>query len=444
MKDWDLVVVGGGWAGCHAAVQASRRGLRTLLLEQGHHFGGRASSFSDPHDGALLDNGQHLFLGAYRETLALLEDLGTAPWVEFQPRLRVPYILADGRIETLVCGAAPGPLGLGQGLWRFAPLGPADRRALLKLGWRGAPQLLPALFGALTASSARRSVADWLKACGQTEALVRLVWEPMVLAACNARPEEARLREFLAVLGQGFLRGGRTAALARATAPLARLLAPLPRLLEPQGSQARLNSAVEAARHDGRRWTLRLAGGHEERSRLLIVALPPRLAQRVLGPELDLAAEAALPHSPIVSVLLWSSQPLLPAPLQAFGPQADGSQAPFHWGFQDRVEGGWRACLVCSAADTLAAQPPQAVLEGLPAFLASRGLSARYDRARVLRERSATPLFAPGSAPRRGQATARPGLALAGDWTETGLPATIEGAVRSGRLAFESLHLPPP
>lgn len=442
---WDLIVVGGGWAGCSATVQAARRGYKTLLLEQAHQFGGRASSFIDPVDGAQIDNGQHLFLGAYRETLALLEDLGTAPWVGFQSPLRVPYVMPGGRIECLQASAAPGPLSLLLGLLRFAPLSAADKRGLLKLGCFGAPALLPAFFGILPRSSAEISVAAWLKRCGQSPALLRLVWEPMVLAACNARPEQARLREFLAVLGQGFLRGGKTAALGRASAPLAQLLSPLPRLLESQGSQLRLQSTVGSieARSDG--WSLRLTDGEALESRRLIVALPPRLASRLLGPALSqtlgLDVEAARPLSPIVSVLLWSDHPLLPGPLQAFGPQRDGSQSLFHWGFQDAVEGGYRACLVSSAAEALAEQSPESLLNKLPAFLAARGLPAHFQRARVLRERSATPLFLPGSAPRRSQATTVPDLALAGDWTETGLPATIEGAVRSGRLAVHAFPI---
>lgn len=439
---WDLVVVGGGWAGCSAAVQASRRGYKTLLLEQAPHFGGRASSFIDPEDGAEIDNGQHLFLGAYRETLELLENLATDPWVSFQSPLRVPYVMPGGGQAVLEASAAPGPLSLLLGLLRFAPLNAADKRGLIKLGLLGGPALLASALGVLPRSSERLSVEAWLKRCGQSPAMLRLVWEPMVLAACNARPDQARLREFLAVLGQGFLRGGKTAALGRASAPLARLLSPLPRLLEPQGSEARLQSAVGSVQAAEHGWTVRLNNGDVAQSRRLVVALPPRLACRVLGEalsaELGLADEADRPLSPIVSVLLWSAHPILPAPLQAFGPQADGKQSLFHWGFQDRLAEGYRACLVSSAAEALAALPSQEVLAKLPAFLATRGLPAHFDRARVLRERSATPLFLPGSPPRRTQATGRSGLALAGDWTETGLPATIEGAVRSGRLALHS------
>jgi uncharacterized protein with NAD-binding domain and iron-sulfur cluster len=415
------------------------------LLEQAHHLGGRATSFVDPADGQLVDNGQHLFLGAYRETRGLLEDLGTSPWVQFQSPLSVPYVLAGGRIETLTASKAPGPLGLLLGLLRFQPLSASDKRSLLGLGLRGASGLLPALAGLLPAFSAKLSVAQWLTRCGQSEGVIRLVWEPMVLAACNAKPEQARLREFLAVLGQGFLRGGETAALGRATAPLAQLLSPLERYLVAQGSQVWLESNVERVERDEANWIVHRAGGDPLQAQRLIVALPPRLAARVLGAalsaELGLEAEIARPLSPIVSVLLWSERPMLPSGLQAFGPEPGGRQALFHWGFQDQLTtGAHRACLVCSAAEGLASQTNEAILGQLPGFLAGRGLPIHFERARVLRERSATPVFSPGSVPRRSQATQVPGLALAGDWTETGLPATIEGAVRSGRLAFEALQ----
>jgi squalene-associated FAD-dependent desaturase len=439
----DLLVIGGGWAGVAAAWNAARRGLRVLLLEGGTGLGGRAGSFVDPVSGERLDNGQHLFLGAYRESLALLEDLATAPWVEFQSPLRIPYLLAGGRIETLSTPRLPGPLGLLWGLARFQPFSGADRAALLKLGLLGMPSLAPAFWGFTVPGSAQRNVAEWLRSCGQTPALIRLVWEPMILAACNARPEQARLREFLAVLGQGFLRGGRSSALGRPMAPLARLLHPFPRWLEARKGRIRFGAVVRRLRRAEGEWSATLSDGECVRAPRVIAALPARRLFRLMEPAdalaLGLEAEALRPLSPIVSVLLWSERPLLPASLQAFGPEADGRQARFHWGFQDRTEGAWRACLVASAADALAAEPPAAVLGSLPAFLASRGLPAHFIRARVLQERAATPRFEAGSPARLSQATLLPGLALAGDWTETGLPATIEGAVRSGRLAFEAL-----
>jgi zeta-carotene desaturase len=438
----DLVVVGGGWAGCSAALQASRRGLRVSLLEAGPRLGGRASSFVDADSGEWLDHGQHLFLGAYRETLSLLGDLGTAGFVEFQEPLSVPFLMADGSLRTLRAAALPGPLSLGLGLARFSALESAPA-SLLKLCLGGGVALASALLRRLPESSERVSVADWLRACGQDRAITALVWEPMVLAALNARPEQARLREFLAVLGGGFLRGGFSAALGTARAPLAKLLDPLPSLLKQQESEVFLGAVVErvvALPRGG--WRVHSVGGAGVDCGRVIVALPAARALKVLGPSasalLGLEQEAARPDSAIVSVWLWSDAPLLPKSLQAFGPQGEASPL-FHWGFSRAVDGGWRTCIVSSAASDLAAAEAPAILASLAAFLASRGRPYTWARARVVKERSATPVFEPGSPRRRAQATPLAGLALAGDWTETGLPATIEGAVLSGRLAFEAL-----
>ena len=454
MPDFDLIVVGGGWAGCAAAVTASRRGMTTLLLEQGHQWGGRATSFLDPHSGELVDNGQHLFLGAYHETRALLEDLATAPWLEFHQPLRVPYLMADGRVELLQASRWPGPLALGTGLLGFGPLNAQDKRSLIRLGWHGGPALLGAAVGMPPQRSSSISVAQWLKECGQSERLIQLLWEPMVLAALNARPSQARAKEFLAVLGQGFLRGGETAALGRAKAPLAKLLAPLPKLLEPQGSEALLHTTVEKVEPIDKGkggWHVTVQEGQAVKAKHLILALPARLAARVCGPQLaadlGLEREAQRPLSPIVSVLMWSDTPLLPEPLLAFGPQSDGRQAKFHWGFSDPVSNGgegasgvaWRTCLTASAADSLAVEPIADVIKAAQGFLASRGRPFSSTRTVVLRERSATPRFEPEGPARLPQATPFKGLALAGDYTETGLPATIEGAVRSGKMAFRAL-----
>ena len=241
---WDLVVVGGGWAGVSAAVQAGKRGCKVLLLEQGGVLGGRASSLTLP-DGEIIDNGQHLFLGAYTATKALLEDLHTSNQVEWASHLSVPYLTHEAAVLTLTAGALPGPLALLQGLAGFQALSPSAKSQARSLGWRGAAQILPALLGFLPASSSEISVKTWLERCGQGIELQRWLWEPLCLAALNAKPEQGRLREFLAVLGQGFLRGGSTAALGRSRAPLSKLLAPTVDFFADHG-QVRGMSYVEA------------------------------------------------------------------------------------------------------------------------------------------------------------------------------------------------------
>ena len=447
-KVWDLAVVGGGWAGVSAAMHAAQRGWSVVLLEQGSKLGGRATSFEGPPGEAAVDNGQHLFLGAYTETLGLLGLLGTADAIRFEAPLSIPTLMADGRTETLRAARLPGPLGLGIGLLRYGPLRARDKAALLWLGLRGAPRLLPALLGFST--GAGQSVDRWLTACGQTPALRDLLWDPMVLAALNAQPGEARLSEFLAVLGQGFMRGGRTGSLGRSTLPLLGLVAPLQGWLAGRGGELRLGSQVTSlqAQEAGERgWLLGLPGQEPLEATRLVLAQPAALALGLLGPalggRLGLAAEADRPRSAIVSVYTWSTVPLLPAPMQAFGPQGPGIQARFHWGFSEPSKGGWRSCFVASASAGLAALDNPAVLAALAGFLAGRGRPHQWDLARVIREKAATPVFQPGGPGRLRQRTRAQGLALAGDWTETGLPATIEGAVRSGRLAVQALAAAP-
>ena len=439
------MVIGGGWAGSAAAMAGLRRGWRTLLLEAGPSLGGRARSRPDPMFGEL-DNGQHLFLGAYHRSLALLGDLGTAGAIRFQSPLRIPYLMADGRVETLLGSAWPGPLSLGLGLLRHAPLSGAAKRQLLTLGlpWKGGPRLALALLGRDSPGSQGLSVGQWLRSCGQGPELMDQVWEPMTLAALNARPDEARLSEFLAVLGQGFLRGGPTAALGLSTLPLARLLAPLGPWLAARGGELRLGAVLRSLAWAQGTWHLSLAGTPLAlRGARVILALPAARALALLGPErsaaLGLPAEAARPRSPITSVYTLSEQPLLPEALVAFGPQSAGRQALFHWGFSGSQGGAWRSAFVASASEGLAASTPARVLAQLAGFLAGRGRPHQWNAARVIVEKGATPRFAPGSGRRLAQATALPGLALAGDWTATGLPATLEGAVRSGEAAVVAL-----
>jgi squalene-associated FAD-dependent desaturase len=448
MNNWDVVVVGGGWAGVSAAVQAGRRGAKVLVLEQGGVLGGRASSLTLP-DGEIIDNGQHLFLGAYHATKDLLESLGTAKEIEWAPGLSVPYLCHNGSVVTLTAGPLPGPLALLQGLAGFGALSPEAKAQARALGWKGVAQLLPALLGALPASSADISVKAWLERCGQGTELQRWLWEPLCLAALNAKPEQGRLREFLAVLGQGFLRGGATSALGRSRAPLSKLLAPAVDFFGDHGA-VRGMAFVESVEVQGPlKIEIRLRGGETITTERAIVAMPARLALPLFNPQqraaLNLEAELQRPLSPIVSVMVWSQKPLLPATLMAMGPELSGDQARFHWAFEDQINvDRYRTCLVASAATDLAALPSEALQVQALAFLAQRlpGFDPeRVDQVRVIREKAATPIFLPGSPARPRQSTPWANLALAGDYTETGLPATIEGAVRSGVKAWEALAI---
>lgn len=447
MKDWDLIVVGGGWAGCSAAFHAARRGQRVLLLEAGPRLGGRASSFDHADSGGELDNGQHLFLGAYHETRAMLERLGS--WINLQPSLEVPFI-DSGQLQSLRAARLPGPLALGLGLLSFDFLSAPEKRQALSLGlWAGA-DLLRASVGRPAARLESISVAQWLLGAGQGPSLIAKLWEPMCLAALNARPEQARAAEFATVLARGFLRGGKTASLGFSPIPLGRLLRPsLPAFLGQRGGEVRQLCQARAVHFEAGRFVGVSSEDASFKGKACVLALPRPALDKLVGPELvgelGLDRVPALRPSPIVSVTLWLDRQALPVAFAALS-EAGVPSGPFHWIFQQALPEGapgpWRICVVASAAESLAKAAPDELLPTLYGQLA-RSLPA-FDPAwvrqkLVLREQTATPLFAPGSR-RLPQATPVLGLALAGDHTDTCLPATIEGAVLSGRLALDAIR----
>ncbi len=441
------LVIGGGWAGCAAAWALSRRGWRVELFEKSRKLGGRASSQALPGFEDEVDNGQHLFAGSYRQVRRLLEGLGTWEALRFQRPLQVPYLLPGGRQEVLVASSLPGPLALGMGLKSFGLLDAREKAQVWKLGRLAGGDLLKAALGLPNPGLDSLSAAAWLARAGQGPGLVAKFWEPLCLAALNASAGRAGAAGLAAVLSKGFLRGGFAASLGFSRLPLSRLLQPaLDRALEAGGGAARLERGVESLEiENGRVRALRDESGAVEKAEAFVVALPHFLAPRLFAPEwrraLGLEALAAWKDSPIVSVHLRTRQPLLNRALGAFA-RPDGGQPDFHWAF-DRARltetpagpESWTSFVRSEALD-LVDLPREAVLERLhrqlqeylPGFQPGDVI-----RSLVLKEKRATPLMEPGCARLRlPQHTAVPNLCLAGDWTDTGLPATIEGAVASG------------
>jgi zeta-carotene desaturase len=436
------IVVGGGWAGCAAAFRLAQAGWKVALFEKSAHLGGRASSFVLPGRDLELDNGQHLFLGAYRRTLEMLGGLGTAGQIEFQAALEVPFFLPGGRCEILRAGGSWGPFGLLSGLNRLAHLDAPEKAALKKLGLRGGWDLVRAKVGLMADSG--QSAAQWLGACGQPGSLIAKFWEPLCLAALNAPSSQVQAGALMTVLAQGFLAGGGKSGLGFSKVPLNRLLDPaLKSHLEARGGELHLHTGADQLQVEGGRVRrLRTEEGKEYSAQAFVLALPHHQAGHAFAPEwsqsLGLEGVKAWPCSPILSVQLWTGKPLLPKSFGAFQ-SVDGRQPAFHWAFDK----GERTSFVSSAAIDLAHLDKAQVLERLYAQLESYLPS--FDRAGVreslvLKEMRATPLLKPGSsALRLDQKTSIANLALAGDWTATGLPATIEGAVVSGFKAAEAL-----
>lgn len=429
MSSPDVIVIGAGVAGLRAAVSLSRRGARVLVLEAKAVLGGRASSFNDPQTGERVDNGQHVLAGCYHETFSFLQTLGTADRVRLQPTLDVEFVDRAGQRSRLRCPSLPAPMNLLAGLLDWTALGWADRLSALQMG-----KFPPA--------SPYETVEQWLINNGQTARIREMLWEPLALAALNQSVTKAAAPPFARVLKDMFSGDARDAALGLPTLPLDQLVAePARDLIEAAGGAVQLGSPAKVTLQHGAVAAVEARGNRWQGGSVICAAPWHALADVFTGDtsSLDtvLRAAATTDASPIASVNLWLDRPVLQTPFLGLPGRV------MQWVFDKAqlFQETSHLTLVSSGAERVMTSTNEeltqlALRELREALPDSR--SAQVLRATVVRERRATFSLAPGQPPRPSTRTAVPGLFLAGDWIETGLPATIESAAISGRLAAEA------
>jgi squalene-associated FAD-dependent desaturase len=443
---FDVVVIGGGLAGLSAAARLAADGARVLLAEARPGLGGRASSFSDPTSGEPVDNGQHLLLGCYHETFEFLGRIGAGDHVRAQAALEVAMIDERGRPSTLRCPPLPPPLHLLAGIAEWDAVGLIDRLSALRLAApvRRAQRFLRTGSGCLPASP-DETVENWLIRNGQAKRLREMLWEPLALAALNQPAQEAAAPVFVRVLAQMLGPGPSDSAIVTPTRPLTAMYAdPARAFVESRGGEVRVSSPARV-RIVGRRVAeIEIRGGRIGTGRVIVAvpwfALPDVIVGEVAEVAPVLAAARAAAASPIVTVNLWFDRDVLPAPFVGLPGRT------FQWVFDKRQVLGDSAAhlsLVSSGAAAVVPQSNESLTELACDELAAAlpvVRTARLLRALVVRERRATFSLAPGQPDRPGARTPVDGLLFAGDWTETGLPATIEGAVLSGHRAAELIQ----
>jgi squalene-associated FAD-dependent desaturase len=436
---YDVIVIGAGFAGLSAAVRLAGKGARVLVLEARSRLGGRATAFADRETGEMVDNGQHVLLGCYTETLAFLDDIGALGNLRSAQQLSVTMIDRAGAKTRLVCPALPAPLHLVAGVFEWDALGWSDRLAALRMAGplrRARRELMP---GAREiAASPGETVDAWLIRNGQTARLREMLWEPLALAALNQSPGQAAAPVFARVLAEMFGSDPRLAAILLPAKPLHLMYAePAREFIERRGGTVRTGATAKLT-VDGR---LNVEASGQRWSAEAVIATVPWYALRELIGAAPAALEATLlsasrmASSPIVTVNLWFDRPVLDEPFIGLPGRA------MQWVFDTRAVFGGdtaRLSVVASGASPLVALTnPELIatahrelLEALPAVR-----EARLVRGTVVREPRATFSLALGQPGRPPVQTPVPGLYLAGDWIDTGLPATIESAVRAGHRA---------
>ncbi len=421
-----VIVVGGGWAGLSAAVRLTHRGVPVLLLESARQLGGRARSIR--FGNTVADNGQHLMIGAYQSLLSLLQELD----IDLDSVLRrEPLSLSffhKGRPSLQFhAPRLPAPLHLLAAILFARGLGIRDRLQALRFG-RHLKKLR-------LAADEDISVQALLHSQGQTPAMIRRLWEPLCLATLNTPVAEASARIFLRVLRDTFLQMNRHCDLLFSRVELGNLLpVPAAAWLEARGALVRLGERVTGLVL-GRNGQLAVSTGDRElAARQVILATPHVVSRRLMSHHRKLKPLCArleqLGNEPIVTLYLQYPESVsLPQPM--IGIEDGLSQ----WLFDRRICGQpGLIAVVISARGKHGELDNATLVKRIAAELAATfpAWPAPAEHL-VVREKRATFSSRAGiDALRPGNRTSFDGLWLAGDYTDTGLPATLEGAVRSG------------
>ena len=416
-----IAIIGAGWAGLSAACELATQGIRVTVLEAGPGPGGRARGFA--RNGLQLDNGQHIMLGAYRETLRLMQQVELR---EEDGLLRLPLRLYFPQHLDLDTLRLPAPLHLLTGLMTATGLNTGERWAALRLMTR---------LRLLNYRLARDvTVAELL--AGQPEKLVRLLWEPLCLAALNTPLGLASAQVFLNVLHDSFSHARSDSDLLLPRTDLSTLF-PMAamRFIESHGGQVRLATratSVEAA-HDG----VTINGEHFSH---LVCAVAPHAVAGLLGHVAEMSHAIGMldrfRYQPIATVYLQ-----YPAETRLDFPMLGMAGGHVQWVFDRGAlcgQPGLLSCVISADGPHMAlahdalAQSAQAELQALLGPLSS----AEWQQ--VIVEKRATFACTP-NLQRPTVATPHPHIFLAGDYTAGDYPATLEGAVRSGVQCAQTL-----
>lgn len=431
------IVIGGGWAGLSCAIELQDKGFEVTVLEQSGRLGGRASSFKDKESGEILDNGQHLFMGCYSSTIQFLEKIGTLKNLRFQDKLSVDFINRKGKIFNLNCPALPAPFHLFFGLANLGTLSFLEKFRMLNV------------YRALKNGSRNlktKTVEEWLIAQGQSERARKYFWDLITIATLNEQPSIAEAESLKVVLKEAFFSAKEKSKIVLSTVGLSELCGPAAeKYLQNKNGRIQTNVLVSKINIEGDSVSgVVLRDGTVLKANVYVSSVPffilPQLLDREESQNTFFGRLKNLKSSPILSIALWFDEPVTHI---EFAGLLDTQVQWFFNKAKILKSGSKHISLVISGAHRHLAKSDEEILkmsleELSDCFPKIRGSKLR--RALIQREKNATLSPQIGYQEfRLPQKTPLKNFFLAGDWTDTGLPATIESAVLSGVKAVSYL-----
>ncbi len=441
----EVVVIGGGLAGLSAAVRLIDQGMRPIVLESRRRLGGRASSFDDARTSRTLDNCQHVLMGCCVNLLDFYERIGVADAITWHAS--IPWLRPDGGRDVMRPSGLPAPLHCAGSLRRMRLLDRSMKRQVRRGMWR-----MLRMSAGDREEAAGQTFAALLDEWGQGADVRRLFWDPIIVSACNLPLDRVGADHAVQVFRDGFMAGRWQSTMGVPAVPLVDLYEPAARCITDGGGVVRLGWSASSLAVEGRR----VIGVQTRRALVrgdaVLAAVPwERLAaivdQRLVQLDGRLPGLERLGHSPILGVHVVVDGPVMDEPHLVL-PGRD-----VHWVFNKGVDesGAQHLHAVISAADAWMDLGEDAigvkVCDELTAAFPSLA-DREVLLCRPVKERRATFAATPQARQARPSAAPSPigitggdmeGLYLAGDWCNTGWPATMEGAVRSGYLAAQAI-----
>lgn len=415
------IVIGSGFAGLSSAVHLAEAGFKVEVLEAALKPGGRAYSFKEKKYGTVIDNGQHILMGCYKDTLEFYKKIGSLENLSFQSALEVNFLRENFDLFQLKAAGSLYPFNLSIGMMRYKALPFSERIKLLSFFIK--------LFLYRDPRLKKLTVKEWLKREGQSSNALDAFWEILTVGAMNTSTDKASAEMFSVILRKMFFAGNRAASIVVPVNGLSEsYIDNASEYIRAKGGEIKFGEAVKKIETDGSKITAVVTQKRRITEFDYVVSAVPYHAFEKINPIPGKFERLNFQYSCIVSIHVWLKENNVEGRFYGL------IGSPVHWVFNH----GDHLTLVISDANSLAGKPSSEIFEMVTAEI-RKYLGIEPDTIKdykIIKEKRATFVPSNDSLQNRPESsTIIENFFLAGDWTDTGLPATIEGAVFSGKIA---------